>query len=98
MRATFRTAAVAAGALTALALPVGAAVAAEAPTRTGPAAPAPQPTATTTVTPKGPVRAGAEGVGVASSSTTLIAGSAGMAAVGAAGLGFAMLRRGRSSR
>ncbi|MET3983974.1 hypothetical protein [Streptomyces sp. PvR034] len=94
MRATFRTAAVAAGALTALALPVGAAVAAEAPT--------PQPTATTTVTPRapqGPVRAGAEGIGVASgSSATLIAGSAGMAAVGAAGLGFAMLRRGRSSR
>ncbi|WP_327354731.1 hypothetical protein [Streptomyces sp. NBC_01304] len=45
-------------------------------------------------TPKGGVKAGAEGVG-ASDNTELLAAGGGIAAAGAAGLGFAMLRRGR---
>lgn len=47
-----------------------------------------------TVIPKGGVKAGAEGI--ESDSSTLLAAGGGMAAVGAAGLGFAMLRRNRS--
>lgn len=47
-----------------------------------------------TVIPKGGVKAGAEGV--ESDGGTLLAAGGGMAAVGAAGLGFAMLRRKRS--
>lgn len=53
------------------------------------------------VTPKGGVRAGAEGVGSPESSgegTLLVAGSAGLAAAGAGGLGFALLRRHRTER
>lgn len=46
--------------------------------------------------PKGGVKAGAEGIEASSDNTPLIAGSSGLAAVGAAGLGFAILRRGRS--
>ncbi|MEU7578187.1 hypothetical protein AB0B50_11345 [Streptomyces sp. NPDC041068] len=48
-----------------------------------------------TVTPKGGVKAGAEGVRTAGDPAFLVAGG-GMAAAGAAGLGFAMLRRGRT--
>ncbi|MFE0106540.1 hypothetical protein [Streptomyces sp. NPDC059009] len=48
-----------------------------------------------TVTPKGGVKAGAEGVSESGDPAFLVAGG-GMAAAGAAGLGFAMLRRGRS--
>ncbi|MFJ2767951.1 hypothetical protein [Streptomyces sp. NPDC087300] len=48
-----------------------------------------------TVTPKGGVKAGAEGVHSAGDPAFLVAGG-GMAAAGAAGLGFAMLRRGRT--
>ncbi|WAL97846.1 hypothetical protein [Streptomyces sp. Je 1-369] len=48
-----------------------------------------------TVAPKGGVKAGAEGVRDAGDPAFLVAGG-GMAAAGAAGLGFAMLRRGRS--
>ncbi|MEU6824439.1 hypothetical protein ABZ921_27730 [Streptomyces atriruber] len=48
-----------------------------------------------TVTPKGGVKAGAEGVRDAGDPAFLVAGG-GMAAAGAAGLGFAMLRRGRT--
>ncbi|MFE2284367.1 hypothetical protein ACFXDJ_09350 [Streptomyces sp. NPDC059443] len=49
------------------------------------------------VTPKGGVRAGAEGVeSSGGEGTLLIAGGAGLAAAGAAGLGFAMLRRHRT--
>ncbi|SDK52637.1 hypothetical protein [Streptomyces indicus] len=44
------------------------------------------------VTPKGGVKAGAEGAG-AGDDTALLAAGGGMAAAGAAGLGFAMLRR-----
>ncbi|QEU91840.1 hypothetical protein [Streptomyces kanamyceticus] len=47
------------------------------------------------VTPRGGVKAGAEGVHSASDPAFLVAGG-GMAAAGAAGLGFAMLRRGRT--
>ncbi|MFD4246974.1 hypothetical protein ACFWP3_36115 [Streptomyces sp. NPDC058525] len=47
-------------------------------------------------TPKGGVRAGAEGVDDASGGTALMPSAAGLAAVGAAGLGFAVIRRGRS--
>lgn len=46
--------------------------------------------------PKGGVKAGAEGVEASSGDSPVIAGSAGLAAIGAAGLGFAMVRRGRS--
>ncbi|MGW2230345.1 hypothetical protein [Streptomyces formicae] len=46
-------------------------------------------------TPKGGVKAGAEGVHGAGDPAFLVAGG-GMAAAGAAGLGFAMLRRGRT--
>ncbi|MFH8561119.1 hypothetical protein [Streptomyces sp. NPDC017988] len=46
-------------------------------------------------TPRGGVGAGAEGVRDAGSPAFLVAGG-GMAAAGAAGLGFAMLRRGRT--
>ncbi|MFD7168838.1 hypothetical protein [Streptomyces violascens] len=46
------------------------------------------------VVPKGGVKAGAEGVsGASSDQTPMIAAGGGMAAAGAAGLGFAMLRR-----
>ncbi|MFE4632011.1 hypothetical protein ACFRJ1_01360 [Streptomyces sp. NPDC056773] len=45
--------------------------------------------------PKGGVKAGAEGVEDSSGHTPVIAGSAGLAAAGAAGLGFAMVRRSR---
>ncbi|MEV5977194.1 hypothetical protein [Streptomyces sp. NPDC052114] len=48
-----------------------------------------------TVTPKGGVKAGAEDVHGAGDPAFLVAGG-GMAAAGAAGLGFAMLRRGRT--
>ncbi|MEV0503476.1 hypothetical protein AB0I84_38575, partial [Streptomyces spectabilis] len=48
-----------------------------------------------TVTPKGGVRAGADGLREAGDPAFLAAGGA-MAAAGAAGLGFAMLRRGRT--
>ncbi|NEB50521.1 hypothetical protein, partial [Streptomyces sp. SID339] len=47
-----------------------------------------------TVAPRGGVKAGAEGVRDAGNPAFLVAGG-GMAAAGAAGLGFAMLRRGR---
>ncbi|MEV8021733.1 hypothetical protein AB0O76_36470 [Streptomyces sp. NPDC086554] len=47
----------------------------------------------TTVVPKGGVKAGSEGVTPAAASTPLIAAGGGMAALGAAGLGFAMYRR-----
>ncbi|WP_150186197.1 hypothetical protein [Streptomyces venezuelae] len=56
--------------------------------------PAPR-TGDTAGAPKGGVKAGAEGVRDAGSPAFLVAGG-GMAAAGAAGLGFAMLRRGRS--
>ncbi|MGW5866165.1 hypothetical protein ACWFRJ_28715 [Streptomyces sp. NPDC055239] len=46
-----------------------------------------------TVVPKGGVKAGAEGVHPAGESTPLIAAGGGMAALGAAGLGFALYRR-----
>ncbi|MFD7257777.1 hypothetical protein [Streptomyces sp. NPDC059874] len=50
------------------------------------------------VVPKGGVKAGAEGVTTPKGDTPLLlASGGGMAAVGAAGLGFAMLRRNRSS-
>ncbi|MEV7519339.1 hypothetical protein [Streptomyces sp. NPDC091371] len=50
------------------------------------------------VVPKGGVKAGAEGVTPENGDTSLLlAAGGGMAAVGAAGLGFAMLRRSRSS-
>ncbi|MFE3877391.1 hypothetical protein ACFXPX_23740 [Kitasatospora sp. NPDC059146] len=48
------------------------------------------------VTPKGGVKAGAEGVGTGDSAE-LVYGGAGAAAVGAAGLGFVLLWRGRSN-
>ncbi|MFJ8011743.1 hypothetical protein [Streptomyces sp. NPDC096339] len=49
------------------------------------------------IVPKGGVKAGAEGVATAESDTPLlVAAGGGMAAVGAAGLGFAMLRRNRT--
>ncbi|MCX5196064.1 PT domain-containing protein [Streptomyces sp. NBC_00249] len=50
------------------------------------------------VVPKGGVKAGAEGVGAPQADTpVLLAAGGGMAAMGAAGLGFAILRRGRRS-
>ncbi|MEU6991909.1 hypothetical protein ABZ953_14775 [Streptomyces sp. NPDC046465] len=68
--------------------------------------PAPEPTASRgqsgngtnhgkTVAPKGGVKAGAEHLRDAGDPAFLVAGG-GMAAAGAAGLGFAMLRRGRT--
>ncbi|MFE2166213.1 hypothetical protein ACFXB3_14255 [Streptomyces sp. NPDC059447] len=49
------------------------------------------------IVPKGGVKAGAEGVATADSDTPLLlAAGGGMAAVGAGGLGFAMLRRNRT--
>ncbi|MFG2983130.1 hypothetical protein ACGFYQ_18090 [Streptomyces sp. NPDC048258] len=49
------------------------------------------------VVPKGGVKAGAEGVAPSNGDTpALVAAGGGMAAVGAAGLGFAMLRRNRT--
>ncbi|MFD9406102.1 hypothetical protein ACFWBN_03630 [Streptomyces sp. NPDC059989] len=61
------------------------------------AAPAKKPVADRVV-PKGGVKAGAEGVTPPKGDTPLLlASGGGMAAVGAAGLGFAMLRRNRSS-
>ncbi|MCX4665664.1 hypothetical protein OG453_03075 [Streptomyces sp. NBC_01381] len=66
-------------------------------------APKPQPTqqpqhktgsgTSTPVVPKGGVKAGSEGVTPAAASTPLIAAGGGMAALGAAGLGFALYRR-----
>ncbi|MFE2478234.1 hypothetical protein [Streptomyces sp. NPDC059389] len=55
------------------------------------------------VVPKGGVKAGAEGVGTAAGSSKgdtpmLVAAGGGMAAVGAAGLGFALLKRGRADQ
>ncbi|MFF3012775.1 hypothetical protein [Streptomyces sp. NPDC057939] len=47
------------------------------------------------IVPKGGVRAGAEGVAHKGDTPALVAAGGGMAAMGAAGLGFAMLRRGR---
>ncbi|MFF4318330.1 hypothetical protein [Streptomyces sp. NPDC001568] len=47
------------------------------------------------IAPKGGVQAGAEGVAHKGDTPALVAAGGGMAAVGAAGLGFAMLRRGR---
>ncbi|MFD5512870.1 hypothetical protein ACFWIB_34670 [Streptomyces sp. NPDC127051] len=55
------------------------------------------------VVPKGGVKAGAEGVGTGAGASTgdtpmLVAAGGGMAAVGAAGLGFALLKRGRADQ
>ncbi|WP_327132914.1 hypothetical protein OG311_20145 [Streptomyces sp. NBC_01343] len=55
------------------------------------------------VVPKGGVKAGAEGVGTATGSSKgdtpmLVAAGGGMAAAGAAGLGFALLKRGRADQ
>ncbi|MFI5667728.1 hypothetical protein [Streptomyces sp. NPDC051704] len=55
------------------------------------------------VVPKGGVKAGAEGVGTAAGSSKgdtpmLVAAGGGMAAAGAAGLGFALLKRGRADQ
>ncbi|WP_328969384.1 hypothetical protein [Streptomyces sp. NBC_00239] len=51
------------------------------------------------VMPRGGVKAGAEGVETGSSEApVLLAAGGGMAAVGAAGLGFALLRRGRNQQ
>ncbi|MEV0317371.1 hypothetical protein ACIBKX_22835 [Streptomyces sp. NPDC050658] len=61
--------------------------------------PAPNSTSTSTSTtkpqtvPKGGVKAGAEGVSPAAASAPLLAAGGGMAALGAAGLGFAVYRR-----
>ncbi|MCX4527077.1 MULTISPECIES: hypothetical protein [unclassified Streptomyces] len=57
--------------------------------------PVPVPAAEGRVVPKGGVKAGAEGVGGAGGTDAphLVAAGGGMAAVGAAGLGFAVLRR-----
>ncbi|WP_327353440.1 hypothetical protein [Streptomyces sp. NBC_01304] len=51
--------------------------------------------ATAEKTPRGGVKAGAEGV-TSGDNPALLAAGGGMAAAGAAGLGFAMLRRGRT--
>ncbi|GGO33605.1 hypothetical protein [Streptomyces lasiicapitis] len=62
------------------------------------ATPAPAPAAHGTVrphTPEGGVRAGTDGLKDSRNPAFLVAGG-GMAAAGAAGLGFAMLRRGRT--
>ncbi|MFJ3909661.1 hypothetical protein [Streptomyces vinaceus] len=58
---------------------------------------------TARVVPKGGVKAGAEGVGAGSGTSKgdtpmLVAAGGGMAAVGAAGLGFALLKRGRADQ
>ncbi|MFK0046895.1 hypothetical protein ACIQU4_22845 [Streptomyces sp. NPDC090741] len=55
------------------------------------------------VVPKGGVKAGAEGVGTGAGASTgdrpmLVAAGGGTAAVGAAGLGFALLKRGRADQ
>ncbi|MFE6841868.1 hypothetical protein [Streptomyces sp. NPDC057686] len=47
--------------------------------------------------PRGGVKAGAEGAS-AGDKPMLVAAGGGMAAVGAAGLGFALLKRGRAER
>ncbi|WP_412077495.1 hypothetical protein ACLF6K_23535 [Streptomyces xanthophaeus] len=61
------------------------------------AQPTVQPAAVEKVVPKGGVKAGAEGVTPAKGDTpVLVAAGGGMAAVGAAGLGFALLRRHRT--
>ncbi|WJV46206.1 hypothetical protein [Streptomyces flavofungini] len=64
-----------------------------------PHSPAPAPAARltddTAATPEGGVKAGATGVRDAGDPAFLVAGGA-MAAAGAAGLGFAMMRRGRT--
>ncbi|MFI8929572.1 hypothetical protein ACIG3E_18060 [Streptomyces sp. NPDC053474] len=82
--AALRTAAVAALAGGALLTPA-----------TGAFAAAPAPSASHTTTPQGGVRAGTEGLRDSGNPAFLAAGGA-MAAAGAAGLGFAMLRRGRT--
>ncbi|MEV6758821.1 hypothetical protein [Streptomyces sp. NPDC051214] len=66
-------------------------------TRTG-ATPKPQPhtqqkNGTSQVVPKGGVKAGADGMSPAGDSAPLMAAGGGMAALGAAGLGFALYRR-----
>lgn len=66
-------------------------------TPTTPAKPTTPTTPAKPTIPKGGVRAGAEGVeSNGGEGTLLIAGGAGLAATGAAGLGFAMLRRHRA--
>ncbi|MFF0217371.1 hypothetical protein [Streptomyces vinaceus] len=80
MRATFRTAAVAAGAITALAFPTAQAFAADAPS----------------AAPSGPTATGAEEAKPSVDGVVLMAGGAGLAAAGAAGLGVSMLRRRRA--
>ncbi|MCI3933052.1 hypothetical protein [Streptomyces sp. AN091965] len=82
--AALRTAAVAALAGGALLAPATGAFAAE-----------PAPSVSRTTAPKGGVRAGTEGLRDSGNPAFLAAGGA-MAAAGAAGLGFAMLRRGRT--
>ncbi|MGW5734697.1 MULTISPECIES: hypothetical protein [Streptomyces] len=52
---------------------------------------------TSTVVPKGGVKAGADGVTPAGESAPLMAAGGGMAALGAAGLGFALYRRKQSN-
>ncbi|MFJ5548542.1 hypothetical protein [Streptomyces sp. NPDC093225] len=107
MHAPLRTAALgalAAGALAALALPAQTA-AADSPVLRGRAAASPTAEQATVIrvaaepapTPTSGVRVGVEGVRTPDGAV-LIAGGVGMAAVGAAGLGFAMLRRGRTNR
>ncbi|MFE6845949.1 hypothetical protein [Streptomyces sp. NPDC057686] len=59
----------------------------------GAAKPEPEPRK---VTPKGAVRAGAGAAGTSGEGAALIAGGVGLAAAGAAGLGFTMLRRRRA--
>ncbi|MFH8794607.1 hypothetical protein [Streptomyces sp. NPDC017941] len=98
-----RTAAVTALAGGALLLPVAAAFADDAPGASAPASP-PGATRTVvpvrgpgaeTVVPRGEVEAGADGVDTATNPAFLVAGGA-MAAAGAGGLGFALVRRGRT--
>ncbi|MFJ3926105.1 hypothetical protein [Streptomyces sp. NPDC090022] len=101
MRPTFRTgprtvlrnAAVVAGAVVALALPGGAALAAD----TQPATASGTATVSAAQDPAGEtVRTIPDAGGVVHGSGPLMAGAAGMAAAGAAGLTFALLRHGRT--
>lgn len=99
-RRTVRTAAVVAAAVAALALPVGAACADSAPAYgAGNAvyvALKPDATATSTSWDEDAGRAVTDpGAAAPSASVPMIAAGGGLAAAGAAGLGFAMLRRGR---
>ncbi|MER5888553.1 hypothetical protein ABT160_32415 [Streptomyces sp. NPDC001941] len=89
-RSLFRAAAVAVVASGALAVPA-AAFATDATVT-------PQESGAVHVVPKGPVKAGTEDYAPARDSATLIAAGGGLAALGAAGMGFAMLRRGRTDR